>query len=79
MKKLFQEEFHIPGDAMVQVSSIICEKGLHHVITEVDEDEEIITVELEYIKDDREVIHEIEDLIYDYMNDDDDDEYEDDE
>ncbi|WP_315816122.1 hypothetical protein [Paraflavitalea speifideaquila] len=76
MQKFFKEEFQVPIDAMVEVSSVKCEHNLHHIILEVDEYEEIITMQLEYSKEEREVIHKIEDAIDDYSQSDDDDEEE---
>ena len=78
MQKFFKEEFQVPIDAMVEVANVVCEHNLHHVITEVDDYEEIITLQLEYSKEEREIIHQIEDLIDDYSPSDDDEEDEED-
>ena len=72
----FIENFDVPASVMLQVAGLICENQLAHVILETDEDEEIITMEVEYKKEERAIIHQIEDLIADNS---DDEEEEDDE
>ena len=71
MIKLTKEQFDVPSGIMLEVCGLICEHELHHVITEVDEDADTISFEIEYSKQDREVIHQIEDLIADNSEDDD--------
>jgi len=73
MIKLIKEQFEVPASVMVQVSSLICEHELPHEIIEVDEDEDTITLELQYSRQERSVIHVIEDLIADGSDDDEDD------
>jgi hypothetical protein len=73
MIKLTKEQFDVPASIMVEVCGLICEHELYHTIMEVDEDEDTICLEIEYSKQDREVIHLIEDLIADNSDDDDDD------
>ena len=73
MIKLIKEQFEIPASVMVQVSSLICEHELPHEIIEVDEDEDTITLELQYSRQERSVIHVIEDLIADGSDDEEDD------
>ena len=74
MIKLTKEQFDVPSNIMVEVCGLICEHELHHTIMEVDEDADTISLEIEYSKQDREVIHQIEDLIADNSEDDDEDE-----
>lgn len=74
MIKLTSKEFHVPSAAMLEVCGLICEHDLHHTIMEVDEDADTITLELQYTKQGREVIHQIEDLIADNTDDEEDDE-----
>lgn len=69
MIKLTSEQFDVPSAAMLEVCALICENDLHHTIMEVDEDADTITLELQYTKQDREVIHQIEDLIADNTDD----------
>jgi hypothetical protein len=74
MTKLISEQFDVPSAVMLEVCGLICEHDLHHAIMEVDEDADTITLELQYSKQDREAIHQIEDLIADNTDDEDDDE-----
>ncbi|UYQ92828.1 hypothetical protein MKQ68_22365 [Chitinophaga horti] len=79
MKKFTVEQFEVPGAAMVQVSSLICTHELDHHIMEVDEEDETITLELHYSKQDREVIHQIQDIISANSEEDEEEEEDDDE
>lgn len=75
MKK-FIEDFEVPTGVMLAVASLICENDLVHQILAVNEDEDIIVLNVEYLKEEREVVHQIKDLIEDH-NDEDDEEDED--
>ncbi|OMP74621.1 hypothetical protein [[Flexibacter] sp. ATCC 35208] len=79
MIKLTKQQFDIPSNIMLEVCNLICEHELEHIITEVDEDEDIISLELQYSKQDRKVIHKIEDMIADNSDEEDEDEDEEDE
>lgn len=74
MIKLTSQQFDVPSAAMLEVCALICEHDLHHTIMEVDEDADTITLELQYTKQDRDAIHQIEDLIADNTDDEEDDE-----
>lgn len=78
MIKVTKEQFDIPAAVMLQVSDLICNNQLSHEIIEVDEDADTITLELEYTKQEREVIHQIQDLIADNSDDEEGEEEEDD-
>lgn len=71
MRKLTVEQFDVPSAAMLQVSSLICDYQLDHHIMDVNESEGTFTLELQYLRQDREVIHQIEDIIDDHREDDD--------
>jgi hypothetical protein len=71
MIKLTKEQFDVPSGIMLEVCGLICEHDLHHVIAEVDEEADTIGLEIQYSKQDREVIHQIEDLIADNSDDED--------
>lgn len=77
MIKFTQQQFDIPSHIMLEVCGLICTHELEHTIIEVDEDADTISIELQYSKQDRDIIHQIEDLIAD-NSDDDEDDYEDD-
>ena len=74
MIKLTKQQFDIPSHIMMGVCSLICEHELEHTIMGVDEDADTIGLELQYSKQDRNVIHEIEDMIADNSDEDEDDE-----
>ncbi|WP_440134904.1 hypothetical protein [Chitinophaga sancti] len=78
MTKLTRQVFDIPANIMLDVCSLICEHELEHTIMEVDEDEDTISVELQYSKQDRKVIHKIEDMIADNSDEEDEEEEDDD-
>lgn len=71
MIKLTKEQFDVPSSIMVEVCGLICEHELYHTIREVNEDADTISLEIEYSKQDRDVIHQIEDLIADNSDDED--------
>ncbi len=76
-----KKELNVPVGAMLDVSDVLIQNQITHEIVGTDADEETITLELQYDKDDRDAIHEIEDLIADYVEDEEseeDDEEEDD-
>lgn len=78
MKK-FIENFEVPSDLMMPIAALICENELVHHIDEVDEDADTITLIIEFMQEERGIIHEIEDLIADHDDEDEDYEDEDDE
>ena len=73
MTKLTRQVFDIPANIMLDVCSLICEHELEHAIMEVDKGEDTISLELQYSKQDRKVIHKIEDMIADNSDEEDDD------
>ena len=66
MKKIFIRELHVPTDAIAEVATVLTEKELTNRITDSDEDEEMITLEVEYEKDEKEAIREIIEIINQY-------------
>lgn len=66
MKKIVVKELEIPLEAMGDVASILSENEITNSITGTDEDHEIVFVEVEYEKDERDAIREIEDVIRDH-------------
>ena len=76
MHKIYVRELQVPEDAMSEVASILLSNEIENQITNADEKEELITVEVRYEKDEKETIREIIDLIDNYnegINDEDDD------
>jgi hypothetical protein len=61
-----QKELIIPAGVIAQVSDVIIENEITHTIVGADTDEDTITLEVQFTKDEREIIHEIEDIVSDY-------------
>ena len=80
MRKLIEKELHVPAVAMMAVASVLSEHELVATITDSDDEDQTITLEVQYEKGDRAAIHEIEDIIEEHTEDtDEDDDSEDDE
>jgi ribosomal protein S8 len=63
---IIKKEIDVPTGILIAVADKLIEYGLAHSITATDEDNDSVTLEVEYGKDEKEVIHEIEDLITDF-------------
>lgn len=61
-----KKELIIPAGVIAQVSDVIIENEITHQIIGADTDEDTITLEVQFTKDEREIIHEIEDIVSDY-------------
>jgi len=75
---IVQKEMEVPVGILVEVADLLIEHEISHKITATDADNDCITLELEYEKEEREIIHEIQDLIDDYEEEDEDGEEDDD-
>ena len=64
-----QRAIKIPLTTLTEVADIIMEHEIPHEIVAADESTETITLELTYDRDERSIIHAIEDLIEDYKED----------
>lgn len=62
MRKLIEKELHVPAVAMMAVASVLSEHELVATITDSDDEDQTITLEVQYEKGDRAAIHEIEDI-----------------
>jgi hypothetical protein len=62
----YKKELTIPAGVIAQVSDVIIENEITHQIIGADTDEDTITLEVQFSKDEREIIHEIEDIVSDY-------------
>ncbi|RFS20036.1 hypothetical protein DVR12_20145 [Chitinophaga silvatica] len=75
-----KRKLHVPVDVLIRVADVLLENDITNTITGTDEDEGHITIEVEYEKEQRDAIHEAEDIISDYHeNEEDEDDDEDDE
>jgi hypothetical protein len=68
-----KKELEVPVDVLLEVSAILVEHNIPNQIIDTDEEEDSITIEVSFTKEQREVIHEVEDVISDYEEEDDDD------
>lgn len=71
-----EKELHVPAVAMMEVANVLIENELVATITGSDDEDQTITLELQYEKNDRGAIHEIEDIIEEYTDDSDSDDEE---
>jgi hypothetical protein len=74
MVTIIKKKLTVPQEIIVEVASIFCNNQLTHEIIEADDEEDIIILEVQYTKKERDAIHEIEDLIADSVDGDDDEE-----
>lgn len=82
MKTIKIREFEIPTDIITEVADIIAANELNNKITGTDEEQTVVFVEVHYDKDDeaeRQAVHDIDDVINDYDDEEDAEENEDDE
>ena len=68
MKTIKVKELEVPVDAMAEVAEILTENEITNTITGVDDDHEVIFVEVEFGKEEKEFIHEIERVIEDHRD-----------
>jgi len=69
MKTIKVREFEVPVEIIGEVAELIASNDLENSITGTDENQEIIFIEVSYDKDEEDhkaAIHEIEDAINDY-------------
>lgn len=79
MKTIKVKELEVPIGIIGEVADLIATNNLENSITGTDEDQEIIFIEVRYDKDEEDqkaAIHEIEDAINDYDEEEEDDEKE---
>lgn len=73
MKTIKVKELEVPIEVIAEVAELLTENEISNSITGVDEDYEFVFIEVEYEKEDNQVIHDIEDVIEDFHADDPDD------
>ena len=59
------KELEVPVGAMIQVADLLIEHEISHVLVATDENNDTVTIEVEYGTGERDIIHEIEDAIDD--------------
>lgn len=67
-----REELEVPAGALIEVADVLIEAEIPVEITGTDADDDTITIEIQYEKEQRETIHEVKDIIADYEDDEDD-------
>jgi predicted HAD superfamily phosphohydrolase YqeG len=75
MKTIKARELEVPVGVIAEVAEILGDNGIKNRILGVDEDLDNILIEIKYDKDDedeRQTVHDIDDVINDYEDDDDD-------
>jgi len=69
MHKIFVREINVPTDAVAEVATVLTDNDITNSIVGSDEDEEMITLEVQYDKDEKDAIKEILDIIKEYDSD----------
>ena len=73
MSQIFitKKELQVPVGAILDVADVLIQNEITHEIVGTDSDEDTITLVVQYDRDERKTIHEIEDIIADFMEQDD--------
>ena len=66
LSKIYVQELIIPTDAMPEVATILADNELTNEIIGSDEENETVTVEVQYEKEERDAVQEILDLVESY-------------
>lgn len=75
-KTITEKELEVPVAIIAEVANLLCSQQIIPEIIEADEENEIITLSVQFTKEERDTIHQAEDLIADYHDDDDEEEEE---
>lgn len=62
-----KKELHVPVGAIINVADVLLENEIINDIIGTDSDEDTLIFEVQYDKDQREIIHEVEDIIADFL------------
>ena len=66
-KVITKKELHVPTGAIIDVVDVLLENEVTNEIIGTEPDEDAIILEVQYDKDQREIIHEVEDIISDFL------------
>ena len=61
-----KRDLQVPVAVLIRVADVLLENDITNRITGTDEEDGYITIEVEYEKEQRDTIHEAEDIISDY-------------
>jgi hypothetical protein len=75
--KFTRREMEVPADVLAEVSALLLAADITPVITGADEENNTVTLTVEYDKEQKDAIHEAEEVIENYYDDDGDGEEED--
>lgn len=73
-----KNELHVPTGAIIEVADLLLENEITNEIIGTDAEEDTIILEVQYEKEQRDVIHEVEDIISDFHEEADEDQDEED-
>lgn len=62
-----KKELHVPVGAILDVADVLLENEIINDIIGTDPDEDTLILEVQYDKEQREVIHEVDDIIADFL------------
>lgn len=62
-----KKELNVPIAVIIEVADLLLEKDIYNDIVGTDADNDIIILEVQYEREHREVIHEVEDIIADFL------------
>ena len=73
---LTKRELNVPSGLIMEVADVLLENSIPNEIIGTDDETDELILEITYEKEQRDVMHQIEDLIADYEEDDEDEEEE---
>ncbi|TWF44675.1 hypothetical protein FHW36_101596 [Chitinophaga polysaccharea] len=73
-KTTLERELEVPVAIIAEVANLLCGQEITPEVIEADEKDETITLSVQFTKDQRDTIHQAEDLIDDYYEEGEDDE-----
>jgi len=62
-----KKELHVPTGAIIDVADVLLENEITNEIIGTEPDEDAVILEVQYDKGQREIIHEVEDTISDFL------------
>jgi hypothetical protein len=62
-----KKELHVPVGATLEVTDVLLENEIVNDLTGTDSDEDTLILEVQYEKEQRDAIHKVEDIIADFL------------
>jgi hypothetical protein len=66
MSKIYREQYEVPSEAVIEVMELLLENEISFSVEEADSENDNLTIEVDYEKDDREAINEMKEKIEEY-------------